>query len=187
MLFVGPLIPLFWTSGDIYHGWHKDRVDPLLAYFLTCSILRFTSVMTLADCIEVHMATKSFWSMYLQIMCPQALLWIWTHDRACCMQHSTVNHLATLARLNKKLNNWEKSLSVPSPFIRYISNPHRVLFTFRSSKSHLTIVDSNECQNNTKFMSTSLNSRKNNICGEVPLRILKMWTFILFLQITNLF
>ena len=66
--FVGLLIPLFWTSGDV-------REDPL-AYFLTCVIFRFTSGVTPADWIEVSMAAEPFWSTYLQ-MCPQALVEVW--------------------------------------------------------------------------------------------------------------
>ena len=55
-------------------GSFKARVDPF-ACFLTCVILRFTSGVTPADCVEVSMAAKPFWSTYLHLqMCPQALL-----------------------------------------------------------------------------------------------------------------
>ena len=37
-----------------------------LACFLTCVILRFTSAVTPADCIEVSMTAEPFWSTYLQ-------------------------------------------------------------------------------------------------------------------------
>ena len=70
-LFVGPLIPLFWTSGDVCPGFQSQGGS--LACFLTCVILRFTSDATPADCIEVSMAAEPFRSMYLQT-CPQALV-----------------------------------------------------------------------------------------------------------------
>ena len=44
-----------------------------LACFLTCGILRFTSGVTPADCIEASMAAKPFWPTHLQ-MCLQTLL-----------------------------------------------------------------------------------------------------------------
>ena len=66
-----PLIPLFWTSGDVCPGF-QSQGGPL-ACFLTCGILRFTSGVTPADCIEVSMAAEPFRSRYLQ-MCPQALV-----------------------------------------------------------------------------------------------------------------
>ena len=47
----------------------KGRMDP----FLTCVILRFTSGVTPADCIEVSMAAEPFQSRYLRT-CPQALV-----------------------------------------------------------------------------------------------------------------
>ena len=74
VLLVGPLIPLFWTSGNVCPGFQSQ--DGSLACFLTWVILRFTSGVTLADCIEIHMAAKSFRSTYLQT-CPQALVEVW--------------------------------------------------------------------------------------------------------------
>ena len=71
IIFVGPLIPLFWTSCDICPGFQSQGGN--LACFLTCMILRFTSGVTPADCIEVSMVAKPFRSTYLQI-CPQALV-----------------------------------------------------------------------------------------------------------------
>ena len=60
-------MPLFWTSGDICPGFQSQ--DGSLVCFLVCLILRFTSGVTLTDCIEVSMAAEPFRSMYLQ--CPQ--------------------------------------------------------------------------------------------------------------------
>ena len=54
-----PLIPLFWTSGDVCSGFQCQ--DGSLACFLACVILRFTSGVTPADCIEVSMAAEPFW------------------------------------------------------------------------------------------------------------------------------
>ena len=82
---VEPLIPLFWTSGDICPGFQS------IVCFFTYVILRFTSGVTPADCIEVSMAAKLFWSTYLQ-MCLQALVEVWalawTHDHQCHMQQA---------------------------------------------------------------------------------------------------
>ena len=70
MLIVGPLISLFWTSGDNCGGFQSQGGS--LACFLGCALyLRFTSGVTPADCIEVSMAAESFQSTYL---CGQALL-----------------------------------------------------------------------------------------------------------------
>ena len=63
---MGPLIHLFWTSGDVCSGFQSSggflaRVDFLLAHFLACILfLRFTSGVKPADCIEVSMAAKTF-------------------------------------------------------------------------------------------------------------------------------
>ena len=103
--FLGPLIPLFWTSGDICPGFQSKGGS--LACFLTCVVLRFTSGATPADCIEVSMAAKPFQTTYLQ-MCPQALVEDWARPglepmtvHAAHSKHGTVNHSATPARLNK--------------------------------------------------------------------------------------
>ena len=53
--FWGPLIPLFWISGDLCPGF-QSQGGSLFACFLACVILRFTSGGTPADCIEVSMA-----------------------------------------------------------------------------------------------------------------------------------
>ena len=70
VLFMGPLISLFLTSGDVCPGMQSQGGS--LACFLTWVILRFTSGVTPANCIDVSMAAKPFWSKYLQT-CPQAL------------------------------------------------------------------------------------------------------------------
>ena len=54
---MGPLIPLFLTSGDDCPGFQTQSGS--LAYFLTCVILGFTSDVTPADCIEVSTAVFS--------------------------------------------------------------------------------------------------------------------------------
>ena len=64
-LFVGPLIPLIWTSGDVCPGFQSQGES--LACFLTCVILQITSGMTPADCIEVRMAAEPFQSMSTSI------------------------------------------------------------------------------------------------------------------------
>ena len=60
-----------------------------------CVILRFTSSSTTADCIEVSRVAKPFQSTYLQIMCPQVLVGVQTHDRQCRPHHSAVSHSTT--------------------------------------------------------------------------------------------
>ena len=92
----------------------KVRVNPLLACFLTCVILRFTSGVTPADCIsiEVSMAAQPFQSPYLRIMCPLAgFKPTIVHAASQCWKYS-----ATLARLTamwvtesqgRDLRHWE--------------------------------------------------------------------------------
>ena len=60
---MGPLIPLFWTSGDICPGFQSQGGS--LACCLTWVILRFTSGVTPADCIEVSMAAEPFRSIII--------------------------------------------------------------------------------------------------------------------------
>ena len=76
----------------------KALMDPLLACFLACVILRFTSGVTPVDCIEVSMSAEPFRSTYLQ-RCPQAM---WTQCgpkpttiRATRGKNGAVNHSAT--------------------------------------------------------------------------------------------
>ena len=58
---MGPLIPLFWTSGDVSPGFQSQgALSPA-----TNEFLRFTSGATPADCIEVSMAAEPFRSTYL--------------------------------------------------------------------------------------------------------------------------
>ena len=58
--FRGPLTLLFWTSGDVCPPWVSKPGWIPFAYFLLCVILRFTSGVTPADCVEVSMAAESF-------------------------------------------------------------------------------------------------------------------------------
>ena len=58
LFFLGPLIPLLWTSGDVCPGFQSQGGS--LACFLTCVFLRCTSGATPADCIEVNMAAEPF-------------------------------------------------------------------------------------------------------------------------------
>ena len=57
---------------DIYPRF-QSQGGGSLACFLTCVILRFTSCVTPAACMEVSMAAKPFQSTYLQT-CPKALV-----------------------------------------------------------------------------------------------------------------
>ena len=49
VLFMGQLIHLFWTSGDVFPEFQSQAGS--LACFLTCVILRFTSGVTIAECL----------------------------------------------------------------------------------------------------------------------------------------
>ena len=64
---MGPLIPLFWTSGDVCPGFQSQGGSP--ACFLTWVILRFTSGATPTDCIGISMVAEPFQSTYFQT-CP---------------------------------------------------------------------------------------------------------------------
>ena len=66
-----PLIPLFWTSGDIWAGFQSQGGSLLHAFSLVWS--SDSPLVRPADCIEVSMAAKPFWSTYLQT-CPWKLV-----------------------------------------------------------------------------------------------------------------
>ena len=59
---MGPLIPLFWTSGDIHLGWQPysclAKVYVLLC--MLCMCLRFTSGATPADLLVASLAAEPF-------------------------------------------------------------------------------------------------------------------------------
>ena len=59
---MGPLIPLFWTSGGVCSGFQSQGGFPGLHAFSPVhnGFLRFTSGVTPADCIEVSMAAEPF-------------------------------------------------------------------------------------------------------------------------------
>ena len=56
---MGPLIPLFWTSGDVCPRF-QSQGGSISVCFLTWVILRFTSSATPADHIEVSMVAEPF-------------------------------------------------------------------------------------------------------------------------------
>ena len=100
---LGILAPftLFWTSGDICPGFQSQSGS--LVCFLACMILRFTSGVTPADCIEVSMVAEPFEYMHLQTYL-QALVEVLARPglkativHAAGSKHSTVNHSATPA------------------------------------------------------------------------------------------
>ena len=68
VLFVGPLVPLFWTSPDICPGFQSQGGSLCMLSHL-CD----PQIHLWCDCIEVSMAAKPFWSTYLQTS-PQALV-----------------------------------------------------------------------------------------------------------------
>ena len=78
--FVGPLISLFWTSGEVCPGF-KPGYTSLKCLLLSCNgFLRFTSDVTSIDCIEVRMTAKLFRPTYL-FTNPQAWMGVWTQDK----------------------------------------------------------------------------------------------------------
>ena len=71
VLFVGHLIPLFWTSGDVSSGFQSQSGFYLIRSWRRCTsnvthFLRFTSGATPADLLAVSMAAKPISSTYLQ-------------------------------------------------------------------------------------------------------------------------
>ena len=97
---MGPLIPPFWTSSDVCPGFQRQGRS--LAWFLTCVILRFTSGVTCADCIEHSISAE---------MCLQALVEVRARPgfkpmtvHAACSKHSAVNYSATPAQLENSIS-----------------------------------------------------------------------------------
>ena len=96
---MGPLISLFWTSGDVCPGLQGQ--GGFLVCFLTWVILRFTSGVTPADCIGVNMIAEPFYHVLVDVsinigrdlgLGPMTI-------HATCSKHSTVNHSTTPAHL----------------------------------------------------------------------------------------
>ena len=79
---MGPLIPLFWTSGDIYPGFQSQCRSPCLCAILPRynRILRFTSSVTPADLLVASMAAEPFQSTYLWT----SIDGVWVCDLSCC-------------------------------------------------------------------------------------------------------
>ena len=93
VLFMGPLMPLFWTPGDIGPGF-QTRVD-FFTCFLACVILKFTSGVIPVDCREIAWQPSLFGPHTWR--CVYKEWWRFgarTHDRS-CGKHSTVYHSAT--------------------------------------------------------------------------------------------
>ena len=82
VLFVGPLIPLFCTSGNVSPGFQSQGGSPFLYALLPiCNrILRFTSGVTPVDLLVASMTVELFQSIYLQTSIGEA--WVW--DLLCC-------------------------------------------------------------------------------------------------------
>ena len=74
-LFVGPMISLFWTSGDVSPGFQRYGS---LACFLACLILRFSASATPAVRIGVSMAAKPYVVFSLIIYIGTILCTFWT-------------------------------------------------------------------------------------------------------------
>ena len=81
---MGPLIPLFWTSGDVCPGFQSQGGSLFCVLFHLCDpqIHLWCNICWLYR----GMAVKPFWSTYLQTY-PQALVkvwgWVQTHDHLC--------------------------------------------------------------------------------------------------------
>ena len=67
VLFVEPLILLFWISGEVYPGFQSQDSPPHLHALSPAhdGLFRFISGVTSADLLVANMAAELFWSMYL--------------------------------------------------------------------------------------------------------------------------
>ena len=76
-LFVGPLIFLFWTSGDVFLGFQSQGGFPCLHASLPVhkGFVRFTSGVTPAGLLMASVVSKLFWSTYLHSMIPIETRW----------------------------------------------------------------------------------------------------------------
>ena len=80
-------------------GW----IPHLCALSSMCNgFLRFTSGVTPADLLAACMAAEPFQSMYMQIMYPQALVGVQTHNPS-VPQHNVLHYSATAAQLEIKV------------------------------------------------------------------------------------
>ena len=70
VLFVGPLIPCFWTSGDISPWFQSHCGSPHLHAFSTAcnGLLRFASVATPADLLMASMTAEPFRSTDIPLL-----------------------------------------------------------------------------------------------------------------------
>ena len=93
VLFVGLLILLFWTYGEVCPGFQKHGgggggIPCLHVLSPACNeFVRVISGTTPADLLVARIAAQSFQSTYLQILYPQVLVGIWTDDEEV---HSTM-------------------------------------------------------------------------------------------------
>ena len=101
---MGPLIPLFWTSGDVCPGFRSQGGS--LVCFLACVILRFTSGATPDDCIGISMADKPFQSTYLQT-CSQAFEDVWSSNPRPSVPYAARISILTFDRNNRsEVSQW---------------------------------------------------------------------------------
>ena len=69
VLFVGPLMRLYWTSGDVSSGFQSQSGQPyshLAETYILHIFLRFSSGVTPADLLVASMAAELFSSTYLR-------------------------------------------------------------------------------------------------------------------------
>ena len=77
--FVGPLIPLFWTFGDVSSGFQSQSEQTYFMHIL--HVLRFTSGATPADVLATTMAAEPFSSTVLGIFVSTAfVLFFWQNS-----------------------------------------------------------------------------------------------------------
>ena len=71
---MGPLIPLFWTSGDVCPGL-QNQGDPFCGFLPACNrFLRFTSGSTPANLLVASMAASQVPCMYVaEVGCPDSI------------------------------------------------------------------------------------------------------------------
>ena len=116
-LFVVPLIPLCWTSGDVCPGFQSQSATPCLCTSSTVhnGFLRFTSGVTAADFLFDSMAADPLWSTYLYtyntIKMIQESRW---EKTSCTFSENLVSLADGQSRIDKSVNSWWNSTEILS-------------------------------------------------------------------------
>ena len=124
VLFVGPLIPLFWTSGDVCPGFQSQ------ACFLACTLFfRFTCAATPADLLKAGMAARRVPYMFSRgRMLLRYLHKLWEERNSFCTVRvlsyfQGLNHLRSSPK-DRLLEKWQNEglISTLSKSLKQIAN-----------------------------------------------------------------